>query len=91
MGSDCPVDFSKVNYKSLLEKCKGPPYQPEPCCDGLREVSCPYSDQLNDVKNNNCAYSMFFEINKKGKYPVGLFFNMCSQYGDKDRNLPCDK
>lgn len=43
-------------------------------------------DELNDVQNG-CATIMFNYINLYGKYPPGLFANMCKE--DK-KGLNCD-
>lgn len=69
----------------MTSQCKGPNYQAEPCCGALTELACPFSEELNDMKND-CATTFFSYINLYGKYPPGLFSNLC--HGRKD-GLDC--
>ncbi|KAK1362433.1 GPI-anchored protein LLG1 [Heracleum sosnowskyi] len=75
---DCPVDFESKNYTIITSQCKGPNYQPKPCCDSLKEFACPYTDELNDL-SNTCSDTMFSYITRKGNYPPGLFSSFCRE------------
>ncbi|KVH95882.1 hypothetical protein Ccrd_002048 [Cynara cardunculus var. scolymus] len=81
----CPVDFERKNYTDLTSHCKGPHYQPKPCCDALARIACPHLDVINDL-SNDCAIAMFGNINYHGHYPTGLFARMCS---DGKKGLKC--
>lgn len=74
---DCRVNFRQQNYTKLTSKCKAPKYYGRLCCPAFKDFACPFSDDLNDVNNNDCAYIMFSFINLHGKYPPGLFFDKC--------------
>uniref|UniRef100_A0A5B7C481 Putative GPI-anchored protein LORELEI n=1 Tax=Davidia involucrata TaxID=16924 RepID=A0A5B7C481_DAVIN len=76
--AECSVDFETMNYTILTSQCKGPQYPSNLCCDALKQFACPYSEQINDLKTN-CAQTMFSYINLFGKYPPGLFANMCKE------------
>ncbi|KAK6252939.1 hypothetical protein QUC31_014659 [Theobroma cacao] len=58
--------------------CKGPEYPAKGCCQALKEFACPFADKLNDL-STDCASTMFSYINLYGKYPPGLFANMCRE------------
>lgn len=83
--SECQLDVQSWNYSVITSKCKGPRYPANKCCDAFKELACPYSDDLNDV-TNNCIITMFSYINRYGKYPIGLFANLCR---DSRRGLEC--
>lgn len=74
----CPVNFESMNYTALTSKCKGPSYEPKPCCSGFKEVACPYADEINDL-STDCASAIFSYINIAGKYPPGLFSSECRE------------
>ncbi|KMS98479.1 hypothetical protein BVRB_4g091740 [Beta vulgaris subsp. vulgaris] len=82
---DCPIDVENLNYTVITSKCKGPRYPPNLCCEAYRELACPYSVEVNDL-TNNCATTMFSYINLYGRYPPGLFANVCR---DSRRGLEC--
>ncbi|KAL8135495.1 GPI-anchored protein LLG1-like [Apium graveolens] len=75
---DCPINFEFKNYTIITSQCKGPNYQPNPCCDSLKEFACPYTDELNDL-SNTCSDTMFSYITRKGNYPPGLFSSFCRE------------
>lgn len=83
----CDIDFENQNYTIITSQCKGPNYQAKACCGSFKELACPFSDKLNDMKND-CATTLFSYINLYGKYPPGLFANMC--HDDKE-GLNCDE
>ncbi|KAL2466995.1 LORELEI-LIKE-GPI-ANCHORED PROTEIN 1 [Abeliophyllum distichum] len=74
----CPVNFEFQNYTIITSKCKGPLYPPKLCCPALKDFSCPFVDDLNDL-TNDCATTMFSYINLYGKYPPGLFSSECRE------------
>ncbi|XP_075523015.1 GPI-anchored protein LLG1-like [Primulina tabacum] len=74
----CPVNFEFQNYTIITSRCKGPQYPPNLCCSALKDFSCPYVDDLNDL-SNDCASTMFSYINLYGKYPPGLFASECRE------------
>lgn len=83
---NCPVNFENQNYTIITSKCKGPRYTADLCCDPFKEFACPFAEQINDM-STNCADTMFSYINLYGKYPPGIFANLCK--GDK-YGLACD-
>ncbi|KNA15486.1 hypothetical protein SOVF_097890 [Spinacia oleracea] len=83
--ADCPVDFQHLNYTIITSRCKGPKYPANICCEAFNDLACPYGPTLNDI-TNNCATTMFSYINLYGKYPPGLFANICR---DSKRGLEC--
>ncbi|KAK1396255.1 GPI-anchored protein LORELEI [Heracleum sosnowskyi] len=83
----CGIDFQNQNYTVITSQCKGPTFQAKACCGALKELACPFSDQLNDMKND-CAATLFSYINLHGKYPPGLFANLCH---DGKEGLNCDE
>ncbi|XP_021758827.1 GPI-anchored protein LLG2-like isoform X2 [Chenopodium quinoa] len=83
--SDCPLDVQHLNYTIIISRCKGPRYPANICCGAFKELACPYAPTLNDV-TNNCATTLFSYINLYGKYPPGLFANICR---DSKRGLEC--
>ena len=85
--SSCDIDFENQNYTIITSQCKGPNYQAKACCGAFKELACPYSDKLNDMKND-CATTLFSYINLYGKYPPGLFANLCH---DDKVGLNCDE
>ncbi|KAF8099124.1 hypothetical protein N665_0251s0047 [Sinapis alba] len=74
----CPVSFEFMNYTIITSQCKGPKYPPKECCGSFKDFACPYADQLNDL-SNDCSTTMFSYINLYGKYPPGLFANLCQE------------
>ncbi|XP_059664271.1 GPI-anchored protein LLG1-like, partial [Cornus florida] len=74
----CSVNFENQNYTVITSQCKGPQYSPKLCCEAFKQFACPFSDQINDRKND-CASTMFSYINLYGKYPPGLFANLCKE------------
>lgn len=83
---NCPVNFENQNYTIITSKCKGPKYTADLCCGAFKEFACPFAEQINDM-STNCADTMFSYINLYGKYPPGIFANLCK--GDK-YGLACD-
>ncbi|XP_021291944.1 GPI-anchored protein LLG2-like [Herrania umbratica] len=74
----CSEDFQHKNYTIITSQCKGPEYPAKGCCQALKEFACPFADKLNDL-STDCASTMFSYINLYGKYPPGLFANMCRE------------
>ncbi|KAF6145957.1 hypothetical protein GIB67_033316 [Kingdonia uniflora] len=74
----CPINFEFQNYTIITSQCKGPRYPANLCCAALKEISCPFAEQLNDL-TNDCASTMFSYINLYGKYPPGLFASECRE------------
>ena len=72
----CTIDFQNQNYTIITSRCKGPRYPPKQCCDAFLEFACPFADAINDLKTD-CASTMFSYINLYGKYPPGIFSNLC--------------
>ena len=77
----CPVNFENQNYTIITSQCKGPQYNATVCCGAFKELACPFSDQINDLKND-CASTLFSYINLYGKYPPGLFSSLCREGKD---------
>ncbi|CAK9171093.1 unnamed protein product [Ilex paraguariensis] len=77
----CPVNFENQNYTIITRQCKGPQYNATVCCGAFKELACPFSDQINDLKND-CASTLFSYINLYGKYPPGLFSSLCREGKD---------
>ncbi|XP_039040043.1 GPI-anchored protein LLG3-like [Hibiscus syriacus] len=75
---ECDEDFQHKNYTILTTMCKGPQYPREGCCNALSDFACPFVDKVND-QGTNCAPTMFSYINLYGKYPPGLFANLCTK------------
>ncbi|XP_055809222.1 GPI-anchored protein LLG2-like [Solanum dulcamara] len=78
---NCPIDFERENYTIITSQCKGPHYNSSICCNAFKQLACKHTEEINDVQNG-CATTMFNYINLYGKYPPGLFANMCK--GDKE-------
>ncbi|KAF5481282.1 hypothetical protein F2P56_001949 [Juglans regia] len=74
----CSVNFESQNYTILTSRCKGPQYTPEACCGAFKDFACPFADAINDL-TTDCASTMFSYINLYGKYPPGLFANLCRE------------
>ncbi|KAB2612506.1 GPI-anchored protein LORELEI-like [Pyrus ussuriensis x Pyrus communis] len=74
---NCPVNFENQNYTIITSKCKGPNYPAKSCCDALKDFACPFTNEINDLKND-CASTMFSYINIYGKYPPG-FASQCRE------------
>ncbi|KAL6513983.1 hypothetical protein OROHE_019439 [Orobanche hederae] len=74
----CHVNFEHQNYSIITNQCKGLEYPPDLCCRSLKEFACPFAEELNDL-TNDCATTMFSYINLFGRYPPGLFANMCKE------------
>ncbi|CAK9177592.1 unnamed protein product [Ilex paraguariensis] len=85
--SSCPVNFENQNYTIITSQCKGPQYNAKVCCDAFKQLSCPYSEQINDLKTD-CASTLFSYINLYGKYPPGLFSSLCRDGKD---GLDCEE
>ncbi|GAV70424.1 hypothetical protein CFOL_v3_13922 [Cephalotus follicularis] len=77
----CSVPFEAQNYTVITSHCKGPQYPKDQCCNALKEFACPFRDAINDL-TTDCASTMFSYINLYGKYPPGLFANMCREGKD---------
>uniref|UniRef100_A0A7N0TUD4 GPI-anchored protein LLG1-like domain-containing protein n=1 Tax=Kalanchoe fedtschenkoi TaxID=63787 RepID=A0A7N0TUD4_KALFE len=77
----CTEDFENKNYTILTSQCKGPRFTAEACCTAFKEFACPFVDKIND-ENSDCATTMFSYINLYGKYPPGLFANLCREGKD---------
>ncbi|KAK8529608.1 hypothetical protein V6N12_060386 [Hibiscus sabdariffa] len=75
---ECDEDFQHKNYTILTSSCKGPRYPRDGCCNALSEFACPFVEKVNDDRTN-CASTMFSYINLYGKYPPGLFANLCTK------------
>lgn len=84
--NDCPINFEKENYSPLTSQCKGPQYNAALCCNAFKVVACRYTNEIND-ESNGCATGMFISINESGKYPTGLFENICKE---AEEGLKCD-
>lgn len=52
------------------------------------EFACPFSYEINDM-GTDCADVMFSYINLYGKYPPGLFANMCKGSADNKDGIDC--
>lgn len=74
----CTENFENKNYTILTARCKGPQYPPVVCCNALKDFACPFADAINDL-TTDCASTMFSYINLYGKYPPGLFSNLCRE------------
>ncbi|XP_019192934.1 PREDICTED: GPI-anchored protein LLG2-like isoform X1 [Ipomoea nil] len=75
---DCPLDMENMNYTIVTSQCKGPHYTAKVCCRAFKELSCQYRDVLN-TDTNNCPVIMFNYLHLYGKYPPGLFSNLCKE------------
>ncbi|CAH9117163.1 unnamed protein product [Cuscuta epithymum] len=75
---DCPIDMENQNYTIVTSQCKGPKYDGKVCCGAFKELACKNRDALN-AENNNCATVMFNYLHLYGKYPPGLFGNLCKE------------
>ncbi|KAL0688760.1 hypothetical protein Bca4012_088437 [Brassica carinata] len=71
-------DFASKNYTIITSKCKGPNYPAKACCSAFKDFACPFAEALNDEKAD-CASTMFSYINIYGRYPPGIFANMCKE------------
>lgn len=80
------MDFENKNYTIITSQCKGPQFRRDMCCVAFKQFACPFVDELNDP-TADCANTMFSYINLYGKYPPGLFSNMCAEGKD---GLDCD-
>ena len=74
----CKEDFASKNYTIITNKCKGPNYPAKACCSAFKDFACPFAEALNDEKAD-CASTMFSYINIYGRYPPGIFANMCKE------------
>ncbi|KAF8729625.1 hypothetical protein HU200_014090 [Digitaria exilis] len=72
------MNFEFQNYRIITDKCKGPKFPADQCCSAFKEFACPFRDYIND-DSTDCASAMFSYINLYGKYPPGLFSNMCRE------------
>lgn len=84
----CSVNFEGKNYTTITSRCKGPNYNTKSCCDSFLEFACPFSFEINDM-GSDCADVMFSYINLYGKYPPGLFANMCKGSADNKEGIDC--
>ncbi|PUZ77405.1 hypothetical protein GQ55_1G368100 [Panicum hallii var. hallii] len=75
---NCAMNFEFQNYTIITSKCKGPKFPADQCCGAFKEFACPFLDYIND-DSSDCASAMFSYINLYGKYPPGLFANMCRE------------
>lgn len=75
---NCPIDFERENYTIITSQCKGPHYNSTICCNAFKQLACKHAQEINNVQNG-CATTMFNYINLYGKYPPGLFANMCKE------------
>ncbi|KAF7033356.1 hypothetical protein CFC21_044463 [Triticum aestivum] len=73
---DCPMSFETQNYTILTNKCKGPQYPPNECCEAFKEFACPFAAYINN-QSTNCADTMLTYINVHGSYPAALFADEC--------------
>ncbi|VVB11275.1 unnamed protein product [Arabis nemorensis] len=76
--STCKEDFANKNYTIITSRCKGPNYPAKVCCSAFKDFACPFAEALNDEKTE-CASTMFSYINLYGRYPPGIFANMCKE------------
>jgi len=76
--SDCAMNFEFQNYTIITSKCKGPKFPADQCCGAFKEFACPFRDYIND-DSSDCSSAMFSYINLYGKYPPGLFANICRE------------
>ncbi|CAN8326247.1 unnamed protein product [Cochlearia groenlandica] len=74
----CKEDFANKNYTIITSKCKGPNYPAKACCNAFKDFACPFAEAINDEKTE-CASTMFSYINLYGRYPPGIFANMCKE------------
>ncbi|EOA31914.1 hypothetical protein CARUB_v10015143mg [Capsella rubella] len=74
----CKEDFASKNYTIITSKCKGPNYPAAVCCSAFKDFACPFAEAINDEKSD-CASTMFSYINIYGRYPPGIFANMCKE------------
>ncbi|KAF3331355.1 putative receptor-like protein kinase [Carex littledalei] len=99
--TNCPIDFTTLNYTVITSQCKAPEYNATLCCSAFKEFACPLAPQINNIKNNTCALSMFKTLHTKGNYkpdsnqiqlPPKIFgkdYNLSySPYRDLYSNLP---
>ncbi|CAH2051128.1 unnamed protein product, partial [Thlaspi arvense] len=74
----CKEDFANQNYTIITSRCKGPDYPAKVCCSAIKEFACPFAEAIDDEKND-CASTMFSYITRYGRYPPGIFANMCKE------------
>ncbi|XP_056851630.1 GPI-anchored protein LLG3-like isoform X2 [Raphanus sativus] len=74
----CKEDFASKNYTIITSRCKGPNYPAKACCSAFKDFACPFAEALNDEKTE-CASTMFSYVNIYGRYPPGIFANMCKE------------
>ncbi|WCJ30742.1 GPI-anchored protein LORELEI [Euphorbia peplus] len=84
----CKVKFARLDYHILTRRCRGPLYPPKQCCSAFLKFACPFADQVNDM-TTDCAETMFTYIDLHGKYPMGLFYDICKDQGDAE-GLACE-
>ncbi|CAL5054631.1 unnamed protein product [Urochloa decumbens] len=75
---NCAMNFEFQNYTIITSKCKGPKFPADQCCGAFKDFACPFRDYIND-ESSDCSSAMFSYINLYGKYPPGLFANMCRE------------
>ncbi|GLU04835.1 hypothetical protein SLE2022_219650 [Rubroshorea leprosula] len=81
---DCPVSFEFLNYTIITSQCKSPEYPKDRCCAALKEIACPYAEQIND-DTTNCADAFYSYLLINGKYP-NSFNALCEEGKD---GIPC--
>jgi hypothetical protein len=72
------MNFEFQNYTIITSKCKGPKFPADQCCGAFKQFACPFRDYIND-DSSDCSSAMFSYINLYGKYPPGLFANICRE------------
>ncbi|KAL0650914.1 hypothetical protein Bca4012_093605 [Brassica carinata] len=70
--------FASKDYTILTSRCKGPKYQAKACCSAFKDFACPYAEIISD-ETTLCAAEMFCYIQLYGRYPLGIFANMCKE------------
>ena len=74
----CKIDFASKDYTIITSRCKGPKYQAKACCSAFKDFACPYVDAISD-ETTLCAADMFCYIDIYGRYPPGIFANICKE------------
>ncbi|WZZ09854.1 hypothetical protein YC2023_095775 [Brassica napus] len=74
----CKEDFASKDYTIITSRCKGPKYQAKACCSAFKDFACPYAEIISD-ETTLCAADMFCYIEIYGRYPLGIFANMCKE------------
>ncbi|KAF8094341.1 hypothetical protein N665_0365s0027 [Sinapis alba] len=74
----CKEDFASKDYTIITSRCKGPKYEAKACCSAFKDFACPYAEAISD-ETTLCAAEMFCYIEIYGRYPLGLFANICKE------------